>query len=250
MQINLPNLLTRFNRNAATEAGCICTKSNELSDLFLATHRHAEPMLPYCWISPLTRIWVEKSSPIHFEARMLLLTGLSRRWLATFLDADGHQVVTTASSLKERARLRQNLERFGTVSKDSGSEAGAMYESCRWASLILLSMEKQKIPLHIAPKVVQDKPRVIAHLRKTNLSDLWGSHKGLLLWVIAVCHFSSAGKCLPLLCTTLFARISQELAMSDCFVEAAINPLRRLRQFEKICCQSPCQSHVPLPTSC
>ena len=245
MQINDTNLLTRFNRNAATEMGDACTKSNELRDLFPATHTHAEPVLPDCWISPLTSIWVEKSSPIYFEARVLLLTDLSRKWLATFLDADGHQVITTISSLKERARLRQRLERFGTVSNESSSEASAMYESCRWASLILLSMEKQKILFQIAPKHVQDQPRVIAHLRKTNLLDLWGSHKGLLLWVIAVCHFSSAGKCLPLLCTTLFARVSQELAMSDCFVEAAIKPLRMLRQFEMICCQPPGQSHVP-----
>ena len=245
MQINHTNILTRFNRNAATEAREACTNSNGLRDLFPATHTHAEPVLPECWISPLTSIWVEKSSPIYFEARMLLLTSLSRKWLATFLDADGNQVMSTISSLKERAELRQDLERFGTLSKDSVSEAGAMYESCRWASLILLSTEKLKIPLHIAPNYVQDKPRVIAHLRKTNVSDLWGSHKGLLLWVSAVCHFSSAGKCLPLLCTTLFARVSQELAMLDCFAEAAIKPLKMLRQFEMICCQRPGQSHVP-----
>lgn len=166
---------------------------------------------------------------------MVLLTILTHQWFATFLDGDGGATLPTDELLKRRAELRHRIEQFEPMACATSIETEAMYECCRWASLIMLSVEEFRIPLHAAPSHVPDKPRVIANLRRTDLSNLWGARRGLLFWVITVCHFSSAGKCLPLLCTTLFARFSQELAMLDGCFEVAIKPLRRLKQFEILC---------------
>jgi len=104
---------------------------------------------------------------------MLLLTSLMHRWLATFLDEDGHRLMTTETLLEERAGLRQRVEQFEPMSRVTTSvETAAMYESCRWASLILLSVEKMRIPIHVVPKHVPDEPRLVASLRKMDLSYL------------------------------------------------------------------------------
>lgn len=192
---------------------------------------------PVHWTSPLTCRWFYGTSKTHPEARMLLLTSLMHRWLATFVDGDGHRLMTTETVLEERAGLRQRVEQSEPMSRTTSVETEAMYESCRWASLILLSVERLRIPIHVAPKHVPDESRLVALLRKTDLLNLWGCRKGLLFWVVAVCHFSSAGKCLPLLCTTHFARFSHDLAMSDCCFEIAIKPLRKPKQFEPLCCR-------------
>ena len=173
---------------------------------------------------------------------MLLLVGLMHGWLATFLHGDSRRTISTNELLEERARLRQRIEHFVPISKASNTEAEAMYECCRWASLILLAVERLSIPIHVAAKHVTINPRLIRRLRMTNLSNLWGIHKGLLFWVAATCQFSTAGQCFPLLCTALFARFIQEIALSDSCSEIAIKPLKRLKQFESLCC-------YPGPTS-
>ncbi|KAJ9637085.1 hypothetical protein H2204_005009 [Knufia peltigerae] len=61
---------------------------------------------------------------------------------------------------------------------------------------------------------------------------------GLLFWVAAICQFSTVGQCFPLLCTTLFARFAQELAMSEDCAQIAVKPLKGLKQFEGLCCQA------------
>ena len=224
-------------RLEATEAGNhLHTTFEDLGDLFPAIDPCNDCSLPAQWTSPLTCRWFDETPRTHLEAQMLLLPHLTHRWFATFLDGDGHRPITTNELLEERAGLRQEIEQFEPISTMTNLETEAMYESCRWASLILLSVEKLCIPINVAQNHVPNDPRLIARLRKTDLTDLWGCHKGLLFYVVAICHFSSAGKCLPLLGTTLFARFSQELAMSDCCFEIAIKPLRRLKQFEILCC--------------
>ena len=167
---------------------------------------------------------------------MLLLARLMHRWLVTFLDVECHQVLPTETLLDERAMLRQQVERFEPVSATSHSESDAMYESCRWASLVLLAVEEKGIPIQLAAKHhVRIRPRLVRRLRMTNLTDLWGPHRGLLFWVTAVCYFATAGQCFPLICTTLFARFTQEFAMSPYCFEIAIKPLKRLKTFENLC---------------
>ena len=206
----------------------------DVENLFPVTASCENCFTPVDWISPLTCHWVYNHS--NLEPQVLLLAGLMHRWLATFLDRDIHKLVPTGSLLEERASLRQQIEAFESVAGASNSEAGAMYESCRWASLVLLAVEKQSIPIHVAAKCVRIRPRLVRRLRMTDLSGLWGTHRGLLFWVTAVCYFATAGQCFPLICTTLFARFTQEIAMSSSCSEIAIKPLRRLKTFESLCC--------------
>ena len=138
---------------------------------------------------------------------------------------------------EERLNLRERIECFLPIPGTSNLEAEAMYESCRWASLMLLEVEKLSVPIYVAAKHVQIRPRLIKRLRMTDLSNLWGIRKGLLFWVAAICHFATAGQCFPLLTTTVFARFAPQMAMLDCCSDVAIKPLRRLKQFESLCCR-------------
>ena len=234
-----PGLNHVSHRLTVTEAGNHQnTTLEDLKGLFPTTDPCTDRCsFPAIWSSPLTCRWSnETNSKTSTEAQMLSLADLTHQWLATFLDRDGQGRIATNELLEERTNLRRRIELLQPTSEMSSIEAEAMYESCRWATLILLSVEKLHIPIRVAPEYVADEPRLISRLRKTDLSSLWGCRKGLLFWIVAVCHFSSAGKCLPLLCTTLFAQFSQELAMSDACLEIAIKPLRRLKQFEILCC--------------
>lgn len=166
---------------------------------------------------------------------MIELVGLMHRWLATFLDADSRVMVPTKELSDERASLRCSIEAFEPMTATSHIEIEAMFECCRWASLILLAVESMSSPIYVVAKQVRMRPRLIRRLRMTDLSNSWGNRRGLLFWVAAVCHFAIAGQCFPLIPTTIFARLSQELAMSDCCTETAIKPLRRLKLFESLC---------------
>jgi hypothetical protein len=122
------------------------------------------------------------------------------------------------------------------MARESTIEAEAMYECCRWGSLVLLAMEQLSVPIHVAAKHVRIQPRLVRRLRMTDLSNLWGVRRGLLFWVVTICHFATAKQCFPLLCTALLARFSQEIAMRECCAEIGIKPLRRLKQLESLCC--------------
>jgi hypothetical protein len=213
------------------------TPLTKVEDLFPNTDPCENCSIPSQWISPLTCQWLEEFATIDAEIQMLLLAGLTHRWLATFFDKHGHGLMPTKQLLEERSSLRQTIERFLPMGKVSSMEAEAMYESCRWASLVLLNVEKLRIPIRVAAKHVRIQPRLIRCLRMTNLSNLWCNHKGLLFWVASICQFATAGQCFPLLCTTLYARFVQEIAMTDCCSEIAIKPLKRLKHFESLCCQ-------------
>jgi len=211
-----------------------------VGDLFPATDLRQASFIPDQWTSPLTCQWLDKSPTTHADAKILLLAGLLHRWLATFLDKENHILVSTEELLEERANLRRKIESFAPAAKNSNAEAEAMYECCRWAGLILLEVEKLSIPIYVAATHVRIKPRLIRRLRMTDLSNLWGIRRGLLLWVTATCQSATAGQCFPLLCTTLFARFVQEIAMSHSCSEIVITPVRRLKLFESLCCA---QSH-------
>ena len=161
------------------------------------------------------------------------------QWFSTFLDDNGHPSITTQEVLVQRELLREEIVQIVSITKTPETEAEAMHECCRWASLMLLAVEEKGVPIHIAAAHhVQIWPRLVRCLRMTDLANLWGNHKGVLFWVAALCHASSAGQCFPLLCTTLLARFAQAISMSGYCLDMAIKPLRRLREFEALCCRT------------
>lgn len=188
------------------------------------------------WSSPITCQWLDEIPTVYREKQMLLLADFTYKWLATFLDRDSNRLESTKELLEMRASLRQRIEGFMPVARNSYVEAEAKYECCRWASLVLLKVDKLAIPIYVAARHVRISPRLTQCLRMTDLPQLWGLHKGLLFWVTAVCHFATVGRCFSVLCTALLARFTQEFAMSEYCSEIAIKPLRRLKQFESLCC--------------
>ena len=222
---------------AIEAADHLYTPFDRVEDLFPPTNPCGSCSIPPQWRSPLTCQWLQEISTSHVETQMLLLAELTHRWLATFFDRDSCEVAPNRKAQEQLANLRERIERFSPTAGASNTEAEAMYESCRWASLMLLTVEKLSVPIHVAAKYVRIKPRLIKRLRMTDLSNLWRNRKGLLFWVAAVCHFATGGQCFPLLTTTVFARFAPQMAMLDCCSEIAIKPLRRLKLFESLCCR-------------
>lgn len=208
----------------------------DVRDFSTATVPSKHCSIPAHWTSPLTCQWLDETDTTPVERQMLLLATLVHRWLATFLGKDSNQFVPTEGLLQERASLRQLIEGFLPMAMNRNVEAEARYECCRWASSILLAVDKLSIPIHVAAKQVRISPRLTVCLRMTDLSQLWGNRRGLLFWVTIICHFATVGHCYNLLCTALLARFSQEIATSDCCSETAISPLTRLKRFESLCC--------------
>ena len=211
------------------------TRLADVEDLFPAVNPCENCFIPHPWTSPLTCLWLHASTTTPPETPMLLLVHLVHRWLTTLLDRNGQGILPSAKLLEERRNLRRRIELFEPAPRDS-NEAEAMYECCRWASLILLTTEELSIPMCVAAKIVRIQPRLVTRLRTTNLSNFWGAHKGLLLWVVAICHVVTVNQCFPLLSTAMMARFAQEMAMSEYCSEIAIKPLKRLKQFESLCC--------------
>jgi hypothetical protein len=222
---------------AIESANHLNTPFAEVANLFPAIGPCEDCSIPAHWSSPLTCYWLVGPSKICAESQMLRLAGLTHEWLATFLDQDGHEIVPTEELLLNRISLRNMMERFVPAAAASNSETEAMYESCRWASSVLLAVERLGIPVHIAAKIVTIRPRLVKRLRTTDLTNLWGNRRGLLFWVVTTCHFATAGQCFPLLSTAVLARFSQEMAMLSCCFEISIKPLRRLKLFESLCCR-------------
>ncbi|KAN0116953.1 hypothetical protein V8E51_002930 [Hyaloscypha variabilis] len=208
----------------------------EVASLFPTTFPCMGCSIPAEWTSPLTCQWLTEESSAGFEGKMLNLVGLAHKWLATFLDGDGRMPVPTEDILEQRSRLRAVLETFEPVTKAWCCEAEAMYSCCLWATLVLLKVERLSVPIYVAAKYTRSQPKLTRRMRTTDLSNLWGNRRGLLFYVAAVCDFSTAGQCYPLLCTTLFARMAQEISMLDCSAEVGIKALRRLKFFESMCC--------------
>jgi hypothetical protein len=192
-------------------------------------------------MSPLTcQIWSNTpATSTAAEKRMMHLAGLTHRWLATFFDEDGYDIkAMSVNSFNQQQSLRCSIEQL-TYDETSGlhhSESEAMYESCRWASKVLLTVEQQHVPIYVAAQQVQIQPRLRRRLYMTDLSNLWEDRKGLLFWVVAVCHFAVIGRCYALLTTTLFTAFTHHMALSEYCDEIALQPLRRLKLFENHCC--------------
>ncbi|KAL6815264.1 hypothetical protein GGI42DRAFT_338618 [Trichoderma sp. SZMC 28013] len=215
------------------------TPPSETEKLFPATAPHQRYTVPEQWRSPLTPTtsqWPEEPSTLSIEIRMLSLTTLMQKWLATFLDENNQLLPLTRELAQKRTDLREGIESFTPATITSNVEEEAMYECCRLVTSILLAAEKLRIPIHAAAKHVGSKLNLTQSFRQTDLTNLWGRHKGLLFWVAATCQFATASQCSPLLCTTLLARLVQELSMSNLYTEIAIGSLKRLKQFESLCC--------------
>jgi len=88
------------------------------------------------WSSPITCQWLDETPTVYIEKQMLLLADFTYKWLATFLDRDSNRLESTEELLEMRASLRQRIEGFMPVARNSYVEAEAKYECCRWASLV------------------------------------------------------------------------------------------------------------------
>lgn len=224
---------------AIGDADCLHTTPPEIKKLFSATTPCQGCTVPEQWISPLTPLasqWQEDSSTVYNESPLMLLTALMQKWLATFLDENDQLLPLTQELLRNRADLREKIETFAPAITKSSVEEEAMYECCRLVTSMLLTAEKLRISIHAASKHVESKINLTNSFRQTDLTNLWGRHKGLLFWVAATCQFATASQCSPLLYTTLLARLVQELSMSNIYTEIALASLKRLKQFESLCC--------------
>ncbi|KAL6886844.1 hypothetical protein GGI43DRAFT_275340 [Trichoderma evansii] len=212
------------------------TPLKDVEKLFPAIGSCQQNAIPEEWISPITYQQADKSPATHIESQLLLLISLIHKWLLTFLDKDSTVLTLTDEVLRERATLCQRIESFEPATENSSNETEIIYECCRRVSLIFLTVAKRNIPIHVAAKHVQNRPKITKLLRMTDLTGLWGNHKGLLFWVAATVQFATARQCFPLLSTTLLAPLVQELSMSKACAEAAVNSLKRLKTFESLCC--------------
>jgi hypothetical protein len=229
------NLTT--SRSTATESAYNPrTALVDVESLFPPTDPCRDCTIPADWASPLTCQFVYETTTVEIESQTLLIAELTHKWLGTFLDGDSKVLVPTEERLRQRASFRQQLERFGAAEKNSDIEAVHIYEGCRWATRVLLTVEKMSISISAAEEYLESRPRPVQRLRMTNLANLWGKRRGLLFWITIVCHFSIAGHCFPLLCETLLAHFTHEMAMTTIGAEIGIKPLRRLKTFESLCC--------------
>lgn len=232
----------KFDRSIAVEAAdYLHSPPSETEKLFPVTSSCHEYTVPEQWASPLTCQWVEKIPAAYIETQMLLLTGLVHKWLATFLDENNRLLAQTNELLQNRADLRRDIESFAPATMNSNVKEEAMYECCRRVTSLLLAAEKLHIPIHAAARHVESGLKLTKLFRQTDLANLWGRHRGLLLWVAATCQFATASRCFPLLCTTLLAQLVQELSMSNIHSEITTRSLKRLKQFESLCC---CQAPI------
>ncbi|KAL5092955.1 hypothetical protein Trisim1_000681 [Trichoderma cf. simile WF8] len=230
---------------AIGDADCLHTTPPEIKKLFSATTPCQGCTVPEQWISPLTPLtsqWQEDSSTVYNEIPLMLLTALMQKWLGTFLDENDQLLPLTEELLRNRADLREKIENFSPAIMKPSVEEEAMYECCRLVSSMLLTAEKLRISIHAAAKHVESKINLTKSFRQTDLTNLWGKHKGLLFWVAATCQFATASQCSPLLYTTLLARLVQELSMSNIYTEIALGSLKRLKQFEGLCCYQESQA--------
>lgn len=187
-------------------------------------------------MSPITHQQVDKTPTTRIEIQLLLFISLLHKWFSTFLDKDNAVLAPTDEILQERAALRQRIESFAPATENVINENEIIYECCRRVGLVCLAAADRKIPIHVAAKLVENKPSITKLLRMTDLPGLWGNRKGLLFWVAATLQFATARQCFPLLSTTLLAPLVQELSMSVACAQAAVNSLKRLKTFESLCC--------------
>ncbi|KPI45034.1 uncharacterized protein AB675_2290 [Cyphellophora attinorum] len=188
------------------------------------------------WLSPLATEWNDLKARTCLETPMHALGRMMQAWLATFLDSDHTSKEDAWLLLEERLRLGRKIEHFvGVAVTVTGAET-AMLSCCQWAAMVMLKSDRHRISLWQAARQTPTRPRLVTTLRMTDLGTLWGPYKGMLYWVVSVCHRSTSGKCFPLLTTALLSRLAHVLALSEQYEAIGLTPLTRLAEFEHMCC--------------
>src|ERR1700744_1898630 len=110
-------------RSMAMEpAACVKVPCEDSGELFYAATKCEHSLIPDIWVSPLTSRWLYRGSATHLESHMLLLAGLTHRWLATFIDNDDRELTPNKKVLGERESLRLKIEHFAPVTGSSNVE--------------------------------------------------------------------------------------------------------------------------------
>jgi hypothetical protein len=167
---------------------------------------------------------------------MLALGRMMHAWIATFLDSDNSTVEDAWLLLEERLRLGRKIEHFVGVAVTVTDAETAMLSCCQWAAMVMLKSDRHRLSLWEAARQTPTRPRLVTTLRMTDLGNLWGPYKGMLYWVVSVCHRSTSGRCFPLLTTALLSRLAHVLALSEHYAAIGLTPLTRLAEFEHMCC--------------
>lgn len=196
------------------------------------------------WDSPLTTKWHDKHARTCLEIPIAALGRLMHSWVATFLDETDKEIVLTESLLRRRRHLRREIERFIDVVVPVKNAEMAMLACCHWATSIMLKVDQYGISICQAAQLTPIRPRLVTCLRLTDLSSLWDNRRGMLFWVVTVCHHATRGQCFPLLTTALQTRFAHVLALSKWYHAMGVTPLSRLCLFERLCWTSREQSLV------
>jgi hypothetical protein len=190
------------------------------------------------WQSPLTTYWPGDQARTCLESPVQALGRMLRSWIGTFFNADNEQIPLTDDIQQRRQYLRQTIEHYIGVKIRVASPETAMLACCQWATRIMLSVEQNGVPIGIAAEHTTMQPRLVMCLRMTDLSTLWGRDRGMLFWVVSICHRATLGRCFPLLTTALMARFSHIMALSDQYQAISLSPMGRSDLFESICCHT------------
>lgn len=191
------------------------------------------------WASPLTTQLIDDAHCfIITEPPITALPRLIRAWISTFLDHNDLSVQPAPTILHKRLELRHSLESFVLHSDPIVTSETAVFACCWWAASVMLNAEKSQISLADSADRIHMQPRLTKCLRATDLANLWGARKGLLFWVVSVCHVVTTDRCLPLLTTALYAHFAHEMALDLSLCRAGVLQLRKLRAFDKLCTAS------------
>jgi hypothetical protein len=188
------------------------------------------------WMSPMTTWWLDQQARTCLETPERALGRMLWSWVATFLLEDGQPCPVTSEVLEKRQCLRREIEHFIGVKIQVKNAQTAMLACCQWAATIMLKVDRHRMSISDAAFDTPIKPRLVTCLRMTDLSSLWDSNRGMLFWVVTICHRATAGRCFPLLSSALLARFAHESALSEHYHDVALIPLSRLDTFESLSC--------------
>jgi hypothetical protein len=205
----------------------------------------SESHLPpeYAWQSPLTSQWTDGLSGTCLETPIRALGRMVQRWVTMLLNNGGGACQHTEATLRERAAVRKDIERFLDVRITVSGAGTAMLSSCQWAARVMLRAEQQRLPIRAAAAQIVANPRLVTCLRTTDLDGLWADNMGMLFWVVCICHRATSRKCFPLLTTGLLSRFAHIVAQSQQYHTAALEPVKRLEMFERLCSKPEQPSH-------
>jgi hypothetical protein len=189
----------------------------------------------YDWQSPLTTQWIDVLAGTCLEMPIRALGRMMQKWVTAILNTGEDTRDPTKASLRELSVLRKDLERFLNVRILVSNADTAMLSCCQWAARVMLKVEQQRITIHAAAADTIAHPRLVTCLRMTDLDGLWGANRGMLFWVVCICHRATSRRCFPLLTTGLLSRFAHIVALSQKYRAVALEPVHRLEMFEKLC---------------